>query len=377
VERVPVLTRDQLDRQLVVMRKFAEVLGAMALAGLREKERADVQREAEQSLRESEQRMIRAQNIAHVGNWELDLRTRTMWASEEVFRIYGIERSAPTLPLELAQAAVLPKHRHRLDDALRRLIAGQDEYDEEFEIKRSNDGQVRVVHSKGELVRDEDGAPASILGALQDVTELKAAERGAVEAAARLRRTVDGTVSAMGAVVETRDPYTAGHQRRVTQLAVALAVELGIADKGLETLRLAAEVHDIGKVAVPAEILTKPGRLSRTEFAIIEVHAVAGADILAPVEFGAPVADIVRWHHERLDGSGYPDGLSGEAIPREARIIAVADVVEAMASHRPYRPALGIEAALAEIREGAGRLYDADVTAACARVFAAGFAFSE
>ena len=209
------------------------------------------------------------------------------------------------------------------------------------------------------------------------MTELKAAEREALEAAARLRRMVDGAVAAMGALVETRDPYTAGHQRRVTQLVVALAAELGIEGAALETLRLAAEVHDIGRVAAPAEILTRPGRLSETELALIKAHPAAGADILAPLELGAPVADIVRRHHERLDGSGYPDGLMGEAIPREARIIAVADVVEAMASHRPYRPALGVEAALAEIREGAGRLYDADVAAACARVFAAGFAFSE
>ena len=334
-------------------------------------------RRAEDSLRQNEQRLIRAQSIAHVGNWELELQTRTMWASEEAFRIYGLEHTAPTMSLELVQAAVLPEYRERLDEALRRTTAGRGGYDEQFEIKRADDGQVRVVHSRAELVCADDGAPASIVGALQDVTELKAAERAAVEAAARLRRVVDGTVTAMSAVVETRDPYTAGHQRRVTQLAVALAIELGIEGAALETLRLAAEVHDIGKVAVPAEILTRPGRLSENEFALIKVHPLAGADILAPVELGAPVADIVRWHHERFDGSGYPDGLAGEASPREARSIAVAAVVEALASHRPYRPALGIAAALAEIREGAGRLYDADVAAACAQVFAAGFAFSE
>ena len=334
-------------------------------------------RRAEDSLRQNEQRLIRAQSIAHVGNWELELRSRTMWGSEEAFRIYGIEDTAPTMPLELVQAAVLPEHRQRLDERLQQIVEGRGGYDEEFEIRRANDGQVRVVHSRAELVCADDGVPASIVGALQDVTELKAAEREALEAAARLRRMVDGAVAAMGALVETRDPYTAGHQRRVTQLAVALATELGIEGAALETLRLAGEVHDIGKMAVPAEILSKPGRLSPTELALIRVHPAAGADILAPIEFGAPVADIVRRHHERLDGSGYPDGLTGAAIPREARILAVADVVEAMASHRPYRPALGIEAALAEIREGAGRLYDADVAAACARVFAAGFAFSE
>ncbi len=333
--------------------------------------------QAEKSLRESEERLRRAQSIAQVGNWEIDLRERRMWASEEAFRLYGIERWTPWLPLEAAQASVVPEYRASLDEALRRLVEKGEEYDEEFAIERASDGEIRFVHSRAELVLGDDGGAVRVAGALQDITSLRAAEREAVDAAARLRKTVEGAVAAMGALVETRDPYTAGHERRVTQLAVALAVELGIDGEALETLSLAGEVHDIGKVAVPAEILTKPGRLTPTEFAIIKVHPVAGADILAPVDFGAPVADIVRWHHERLDGSGYPDGLTGDEIPLEARILAVADVVEAMASHRPYRPALGVEAALGEVRSGAGRLYDAEVTAACERVFAAGFAFSD
>ena len=140
---------------------------------------------------------------------------------------------------------------------------------------------------------------------------------------------------------------------------------------------LAAEIHDIGRVAVPTEILTKPGSISPAELAIIQTHSRAGADILASIEFGAPVAEVVLWHHERLDGSGYPDGIEGEAIPRGARIIAVADVVEAMASHRPYRAARGIEAGLAEIRKGAGRIYDAEVVAACESVFANGFVLED
>ncbi|MEI6452284.1 MAG: PAS domain S-box protein, partial [Actinomycetes bacterium] len=153
-------------------------------------------RQAEQSVRESEQRLLRAQGMAHVGNWELDLRTRTMWASEEAFRVYGIEHTAPTLPLDLVKAGALPEYRPGLDEALERLIAGQAEYDEEFELRRANDGRVRVVHSIAELVRADDGAPTSVVGAVQDVTELKAAEREALDAAAQLRRTVEGAVLA-------------------------------------------------------------------------------------------------------------------------------------------------------------------------------------
>jgi PAS domain S-box-containing protein len=332
---------------------------------------------AEAALHANEERLVGAQSIAHVGNWEIDLGTGVVWASDEAFRIYGLEHTEPTLSLEQVQSATLPEYRPALDEALRRLIAGEGDYDMEFEIRRAEDERVVTVRSTAHVVRTGEDESARVVGVVQDVTRLKAAEREALEAAARLRRAVEGTVAAMGALVETRDPYTAGHERRVTQLAVALATELGLDAAAIETLRLAGEVHDIGKVAVPAEILTKPGRLSVEEMAIVREHPRSGADILAPVEFGSPVAELVRWHHERIDGTGYPDGLAGEAIPLEARVLAVADVVEAMASHRPYRPALGVEAALAEIGAGAGRIYDADVAAACERVFAGGFVFAD
>ena len=172
----------------------------------------------------------------------------------------------------------------------------------------------------------------------------------------------------MSQVVETRDPYTAGHERRVSELATAIARDMGIDGDDLTAVRLAALIHDIGKIGVPAEILAKPGRLSDIEFSLIKMHPKTGFDILAAVDFGLPVAETVLQHHERLDGSGYPRGLKGEDILPGARVLAVADVVEAMSSHRPYRAELGIEAALAEIREHAGVKYDAAVVAACVRL---------
>ena len=216
-----------------------------------------------------------------------------------------------------------------------------------------------------------------VLGNCRDITTRKRLEGEALESAARLRRTVAGAVSAMGAIVETRDPYTAGHERRVTQLAVALAEKLSLSVASREALHMAGQVHDIGKVAVPAELLTKPGRLSDVEFAIIKVHPEVGADILGTIEFGAPVAGIVRQHHERLDGSGYPEGQAGAQITPEARVLAVADVVEAMASHRPYRPALGVDAALAEIERGVDTWFDPAVVEACLELFAGGFVFGD
>jgi PAS domain S-box-containing protein/putative nucleotidyltransferase with HDIG domain len=222
-----------------------------------------------------------------------------------------------------------------------------------------------------------DGKPPLVGGLSIDVTAQVAAEAEVRRQAEQLRRTVEGAVLALGLVVETRDPYTAGHERRVSELATAIAAETGMAGEALEALRLAALIHDIGKIAVPAEILSKPGRLSEVEFNLIKQHPGAGFEILAAIDFGLPVAEMVLQHHERLDGSGYPQGLAGEDVLPEARILAVADVVEAMSSHRPYRAALGMEAALAEVRAHAGEKYDADVVASCVRlVEEQGFAFT-
>ena len=166
-----------------------------------------------------------------------------------------------------------------------------------------------------------------------------------------------------------RDPYSAGHERRVADIAVAIGAELGYDARRQEGLRVAGYLHDVGKITIPAEILSKPGKLTSIEYRLIKGHAQAGYDVLNAVEFPWPVAQVALQHHERMDGSGYPQGLRGEAILFEARVMAVADVVEAMSSHRPYRPGLGIEAALAEIERGRGTVYDADVADACLRLF--------
>jgi putative nucleotidyltransferase with HDIG domain len=186
----------------------------------------------------------------------------------------------------------------------------------------------------------------------------------------RLQEVLRQTVEAMSRIVETRDPYTQGHQVRVDGLARAIAQELGIGESEIDGIETAALVHDIGKLAVPTEILTKPTQLTELEFTLIKEHPQAGYEILKDIDFLWPVAEMVLQHHERMDGSGYPRGLKGPEILRGARIIAVADVVEAMASHRPYRPALGIEAALAEISDLSR--FDPEVVAACTILFRSG-----
>ncbi len=184
-----------------------------------------------------------------------------------------------------------------------------------------------------------------------------------------LARSLDATVESLAHTVELRDPYTAGHQRRVAEIAVALAGELGLSADRIKGLRLAASIHDIGKISIPAEILAKPSRLSPMEFELIKGHAESGFELLQGIEFPWPIAEMIRQHHERLDGSGYPRGLKGDEILLEARIMAVADVLEAMASHRPYRAARGLTDALAEIERGRGTAYDPDVADACLRLF--------
>ncbi|MDF1745567.1 MAG: PAS domain-containing protein [Gimesia sp.] len=179
-------------------------------------------------------------------------------------------------------------------------------------------------------------------------------------------------VHVLSAALEARDPYTAGHEKRVTEISLQIGRKLGLSVHRLKGLELAATIHDVGKIQIPAEILSKPTRLTKQEFELIKVHPTVGASLLSDVTFEWPIADIIRQHHERFDGSGYPDGLAGENIILEARIIAVADTIEAMASHRPYRPGLGIEKAAIEIRDGSGTRYDPVVAKACLELVESG-----
>lgn len=188
----------------------------------------------------------------------------------------------------------------------------------------------------------------------------------------QLRKGLEDTVQAISSMVEMRDPYTAGHERRVADLAAVIAAEMGLSEDRIHGLHLAGTIHDLGKIQVPAEILSKPGRLNEVEYSLVRLHPQTGYDILKNIEFPWPVAEMVLQHHERMDGSGYPHGLSGDDILLEARILGLADVVEAMASHRPYRPGLGLSAALDELRKNSGKLYDPQVVDACVRVFEQG-----
>jgi putative nucleotidyltransferase with HDIG domain len=211
-----------------------------------------------------------------------------------------------------------------------------------------------------------------------DISDRKRMEAVLIEREQRLQRALGGMVTALGATVAMRDPYTANHERRVSALACRIAERLGWSEEAVAVLRNAALVHDVGKIAIPAEILSKPTRLSENEFELIKSHSELAYEILAPIEFGGPVAEVVYQHHERLDGSGYPRGLRGDEILPGARVLAVADVVEAMITHRPYRPALPLEEALAEIGPNSRGRFDAEAAEACRKLFVEeGFALPE
>ncbi len=234
-------------------------------------------------------------------------------------------------------------------------------------LKRK-DGKWIYISGIGELVR-EHGRPAGFQAIGQDVTDRVEAEKEAKRSTARLQKALEGIIQAMAATVEMRDPYTAGHQRRVATLAREIAGELGLPKDQIVGIELAGLIHDLGKIRIPTEILTYPDVLSEAEFNIIKTHPVAGYDILKNIDFPWPVAGIVLQHHERMNGTGYPHGLKGDEIIVGARIIAVADVVEAIASHRPYRQALGIDRALNEISDNRGTLYDPEIVNICLTLF--------
>lgn len=216
---------------------------------------------------------------------------------------------------------------------------------------------------------DDKGNVIGILGIGEDITEHKKADKELHLTMNRLKKTLEGIIHTTEIIIETRDPYTAGHQRRVANLAQAIARNMGLSDHTIEGLYMVGVIHDLGKISVPAEILSMPRRLTSAEMTLIRTHPKTGYDILKPIHFPWPVAEIILQHHERLDGSGYPNRLSGKDIMLEARVIAVADVVEAMASHRPYRSAFTLNRALGEINQNKDILYDAKVVEACLDLF--------
>ena len=320
-------------------------------------------RQARADLEANEKLLRQTLEATTDGIWTWNFETREMDFSTRYYKMLGYEPDAFPPSFDNWVSLIHPDDREgALAVATNYLETKPDEYENVFRL-RSADGTYRWIRARARVVdRNPSGEAVFMIGSHEDVTIRRRAEE-------KLRSSLEATIQAVAWLIEKRDPYTAGHQRGVMKLAEAIGQAMELPASRIEGIRAAAILHDIGKITAPAEILSKPSALAKTEYALIKAHPEIAYEVLQTIDFPWPVAEIVHQHHERMDGSGYPQGLSGDDILLEARIIAVADVVEAMSSHRPYRPALGIDAALAEIAANRVRLYDAAVVDACVHLF--------
>ncbi len=322
----------------------------------------------ERVLRKKRQFLTATQLIAHIGNWVWDIKKNKLNWSDEIYRIFGLSPEKFGANYEAFLNTVHPDDRELVKKAVDEALYTKQAYSIDHRIVLP-DGTERIVHEQAEVRFDGNGNPVKMIGTVQDITDLRRTGNKLEDTLSKLHKIIDGIIFAMGKVIETRDPYTAGHQRRTTSFAFKIAEEMKLSEDIIQGIQISGLIHDIGKIAVPSEILTKPGKLTEIEFELIKIHPQVGYDILKTIDFPWPVADIVLQHHERIDGSGYPNGLTGKDILIEARIIVVADVVEPMMSHRPYRPALGIHRAFEEISMNSGVHYDQEVVEAAFKVF--------
>jgi len=333
-----------------------------------EQEKAETKRAAQESMSRCEARYQAMLESVDAHMTLVDRNLVILWANEKAKKIFGqdivgrhcCEALYGRKELCSDPSSCLTRQAFRNGSSVRR---------QSMKMTAKNgkgmffEGTARVVSW------DNDGNPAMVVKVYKDITGRKRAEEELRHNMKQMRKNLDGTIQAIARTVETRDAYTAGHQRRTTDIAGAVAYEMGLSREVIGAIRMAGVIHDLGKISIPAEILSKPGGLSESETSMIRQHPQAGYEILQGIDFKWPVADIVLQHHERLNGSGYPYGLKDEEILLEAKIIGVADVIEAMASHRPYRPALGIDDAFEEITMNKGILYDPDVVDASIDLF--------
>ena len=320
-------------------------------------------KEAEEELKKSEEKYRNIFENAVMGIYQVTPNGQYLSANPVLARIHGY--SSPEEMIEsvadITQLYVDPSRRAEL----KRIIDEQG-FVKGFEIiMRRKNGSLHWVSNTAQAIRDEHGTILYYEGTIEDITSRKLAE----ESVKQLKQTLGGTLQALALTVETREPGITGHHKRVSSLSKAIALAMGLTDDMAESIKMAGLVHDIGNMSVPSEILSKPGKLSEMEYNFVRLHPRSGYDILKETGLPYPVAEIVLQHHERMNGSGYPQGLKAKEILLEARILTVADVVEAMASPRPSRPARGIDAALEEIRKNKSTIFDAQAVDACLMLF--------
>lgn len=355
-----------------VIKEHIKRIGGAVISALEQKKLREERRSSEEALRESEKKyriVVENSSDAICITWNSKI---NFVNDRQLTSITGYSREE--LESKPFHSIIHPEDLGDVLDRHARRIAGEDIPSvNNFRIITKS-GETRWVEANTILFEWEK--KEAELAFIKDITVSKKAEIEINNTLAKLRKALEGTVMTLAIASEVRDPYTAGHQKRVADLAGKIAVEMNLPDNDIDGIRMAGLIHDLGKIGNPADILSKPGRLNQIEYNLIKTHCNIGYEILKKVDFEWPVADIVIQHHERIDGSGYPRGLKGSEILIEARIMAVADVVEAISSHRPYRAALGMDAALEEIRKNRGVLYDETAVDACLRVIEKGFKFA-
>jgi PAS domain S-box-containing protein len=336
------------------------------------------QREAAEQLRESErvksellEKLNEAQHLAMIGSWEWDLQTDRVWWSDETYRIFGVSAQDFVPSFEAKGKFIHPDDFESYGKSFQYSLQTGELLDFNPRII-TPDGQLKYCHAEGKIIYDKSGKRICFIGTLMDITRRRLAEEKLEQSYESLKKTLDDAINTMVKIVEIRDPYTAGHQQKVADLATAIAREMKWEDTRIDHLRRASVIHDIGKIYVPSDILSKPGKLSEIEFSLIKTHSQSSYDIVKGMDFPGVVAEAILQHHERLDGSGYPKGLKGEDTLPEAKILVIADVVEAMAANRPYRPALGIDRALEELSRNRGKLYEPEAVDVCLALFRSG-----
>lgn len=323
-------------------------------------------KQTEELLKKSEENFRHSLDDSPLGVRIVSSNGETLYANKATLDIYGYS--------SIDELRNTPLHKRYTPDSIAKFLWRKEKRDRgeigpsEYEISiMRKDGEIRHIHTLRKEIFWNGKKQYQVI--YQDITENRKAEEKLKETLETLRRSIHTTIQVLGIASEARDPYTAGHQRRVADLARAIATEMKLPHDAIEGIRMAGAIHDIGKISIPSEILCKPTMLTDLEFSLVKSHCQYSYEIIKDVESPWPLADIVYQHHERINGSGYPQKLKGEDILIEARILAVADVVEAIMSFRPYRPSLGQDIALSEIESNSGILYDHNVTKACLKIF--------
>jgi len=342
--------------------KFYESIGNSIGIALRRKR-------IQEELLKRERLHMEAQKVAHIGHWKIDPDLTNLSWSKQIFRIYGIDPKEGELSFAEHEKYIHQEDWPDFKGAFLKSAKEGTSFEIAVRIVRS-DKKTKWMQVIGTSNRDEEGNITKLFGTKQDISQLKKIEQ-------ELKKSFEGTIQIISDLLEVKDAYTKGHEIRVAQLAVEIGKKFKLSEEKLKGLEVAARIHDLGKIIVPPEILSKPTELTELEFSYIKKHPSVGYKLLKGIEFPWPISDMIHQHHERLDGSGYPQGLKEDEIMQEAKILAVADVLEAMSSHRPYRKALGIKAAKEEIIDKKGLLYDSEVVDACIDILDSGFEFKE